>query len=106
MPQQFLLKNQYGQFLLKSGEWNTPKQHLKSLQMTPHKDEAINTKIEITVKSPDVRVEIVSADIDERRMPIMTDALLAAKQPLPQAEPEEFSLSQSATQNQGATQPV
>lgn len=62
MTEVFLLKNQHGNFLEKSGEWVNPTQS-KSLYRTLHKDEAINQKVELAVKNADLRVEITTGQV-------------------------------------------
>lgn len=55
----FLLQNQNDQYLSKSGDWLSGADS-KALFRTSHKDEAINQKVEISVKQADPRVSILS----------------------------------------------
>lgn len=65
MNQLYVLCNQYDQFFAKSGEWNNGDEN-RALFRTPHKDEALNQKVELTVKHPELRIRIVAASQNER----------------------------------------
>jgi|GEM_PF-5914312 len=73
----YILKNQHNHFLLKSGEWIAPKNNDRSLFNTQHKDEAINTKIEISVKDADIRVTVVETQLNEKKAPIIDEKYFA-----------------------------
>ncbi len=77
MTYTYILKNQHNHFLLKSGEWAPPKNNDRSLFNTQHKDEAINTKIEISVKDADIRVTIVEAQLNDKKAPIIDEKYFA-----------------------------
>lgn len=72
MPEVFLIKNQYGYFLAKSGEFVHPKE-LKSLYRTAFKDEAINQKVEFAVKDADLRLKVIDCMTDEKGVPALDD---------------------------------
>lgn len=65
MNQLYVLCNQYDQFFTKSGEWNNGDEN-KTLFRSPNKDEAINQKVELTVKHPELRIRIVVVSQNER----------------------------------------
>jgi len=65
MDHLFVLCNQHQHFLTKSGEWNSGEDN-RALYRTPHKDEAINQMVELTVKQPELRIQIVSVSQTER----------------------------------------
>lgn len=56
----YLLKNQHNQYLERSGEW-APPESSKSLFRTEFKDEAINRKVEFSVKNVSLRLAVVEA---------------------------------------------
>lgn len=67
----FVIKNQYDAFLDKSGDW-VSSELAKTLYRTPNKDEAINQKVEIAVKDPHQRLELISANLDDKGNPMLT----------------------------------
>ncbi len=58
----YLLQNQHQHFLDKSGEWVTP-ENTKALYRTEFKDEAINRKVEFSVKNADLRLTVTQATV-------------------------------------------
>jgi len=70
MTETYILKNQHQAFLDKSNEWISAGER-KQLFRTVHKDEAINMKVEWAVKHPDVRIEIVAVEVDEKGLPLV-----------------------------------
>lgn len=73
----YILKNQYNLFLAKSGDWTTPKTHDRSIFSTPHKDEAINTKIELSVKEADLRITLIETRLSDKMAPIIDEKYYA-----------------------------
>lgn len=61
----YLLKNQHNHYLDKSGEWVSG-EHQKTLYRTAHKDEAINQKVEFSVKNFELRISIFEVSLDDR----------------------------------------
>jgi len=59
----FLLKNQGNEFLDKSGEW-VAADNAKNLYRTAYKDEALNKKVEFSVKNFELRISIFETTID------------------------------------------
>lgn len=71
MTEVYLLKNHQGFYLNKQQDW-VDGTDAASLYRTEHKDEAINTKVELTVKAPDLRIVIVDCALNERGQPCVT----------------------------------
>lgn len=71
MKEVYLLKNHQGLYLNKQQEW-VDGTDAASLYRTEHKDEALNTKVELTVKSADLRILIVDCALNERGQPCVT----------------------------------
>lgn len=62
----FIIQNQYNLYLTKQGEW-TDGTDANLLYSTPHKDVAINTKVEHSVRDPLLRLMIVPCTLDKKR---------------------------------------
>lgn len=78
----FLLINQEHLLLEKSGNWGYGND-LRAIYRTPHHDEAINQKVELTVKNPDLRMRIIEAQLDERGIPVLEQEILSQIPPRP-----------------------
>ncbi len=65
MSDVYILKNQYDLFLDKHGEW-VDQADPSVLYRTVHRDEAINVKVEHTVKHPDLRIQVQACALNER----------------------------------------
>ena len=61
----YLLKNQHDHYLDKAGEWVNG-ENSKSLYRTAHKDEAINQKLEFSVKNFELRIEVTEVEVSEK----------------------------------------
>ncbi len=61
----YLLKNQHNHYLDRAGEWVHPDSG-KTLFRTIHKDEAINQKVEHTVKDPELRLSVTEASLGDK----------------------------------------
>ena len=72
----FLIANQHGYFLAKSGDFIHPRE-TKNLYKTPFKDEAINKKVDFAVKSAELRLHIVTAPHDDKGLPQLPDDYLS-----------------------------
>ncbi len=66
----YLLQNQHDHYLNRAGEWVNG-DGAASLFRTAHKDEAINQKVESSVKQIDQRIRVVEAELDEKRHPVV-----------------------------------
>lgn len=81
----YLLQNQDKHFLDRSGEWVTSENN-QSLYRTTHKDEAINQKVEFSVKNPHLRIAVTEACLNEKgKLLLAGDETLAT---LPETEIE------------------
>lgn len=70
MTEVYLLQNSENLFLSKQLQWISA-QETAQLFRTPLKDEAINTKVEITVKAPDSRITIVKCELNDKGKPCL-----------------------------------
>ena len=70
MTEVYLLQNDDGLFLNKQQEW-VDGSDAGSLYKTAHKDDAINTKVELTVKAPYLRISTVVCSVNERGIPCL-----------------------------------
>lgn len=80
----FIIQNQYNLYLTKQGEW-ADGTDANSLYSTPHKDVAINTKVEHSVRDPLLRLIVVPCTLDQ-------------KKGLPQIAPDAGSFRESIDQ--------
>ena len=64
MSNVYILQSQNNLYLSKSGDWASGDDS-KILFRTQHKDEAINQKVELTVKQPELRVNIGIAQLGD-----------------------------------------
>lgn len=71
MTDVFILENQHHQFLDKQGNWIEPAQS-SQLYRTVHRDEAINLKVEHSVRDPGLRVSIRSCSLNQKGQPQLT----------------------------------
>lgn len=70
MTELYILRNQHGYFLGKQKDWQDGRDR-SSLYKTPHKDEAINLKVEVSAKDFEQRIRILSCQADERGLPVL-----------------------------------
>lgn len=78
MASVFIIKNQHNEYLDRSNEWVDASQ-AKSFYKTAHKDEAINQKVEIAVKRPDLRLKTVEAQTNEKG--VLSPEMIASESP-------------------------
>lgn len=86
MTEAFLIQNQHQQFLDKHGTW-VDGSEAQTLYKTAHKDEAINIKVEHSVKDVELRLSIVSCKLNEKGFPIVEHALPPANASSIEPEP-------------------
>lgn len=68
MNRTYIIQNQYNLYLSKQGEWSDGKD-ANLLYRTPHQDAAINTKVELSVRDPLLRLNVVSCTLNEKGRP-------------------------------------
>lgn len=65
MTDVFIIQNQNALFLSKQGDWINGKD-TNALYRTPYKDEAINTKVEQSVRDPSLRLRTLVCSAGEK----------------------------------------
>lgn len=93
----YLLQNQHDHYLNRAGEWVNG-DTAASLFRTAHKDEAINQKVEYSVKQIDQRIRIVEAELDEKRLPIVEVTAEPSPTQLQAKEAKSASHDEDSTQ--------
>lgn len=68
MSDVYVLRNQDHRFFDKHGDWSDGSD-ANSLYRTPHKDEALNQKLELTVRHPELRITVVDCQLDAKGRP-------------------------------------
>lgn len=101
MTKVFVLRNQHGDYLTKQREWISAGDS-KSLYRSAEKDEIINEKVELTVKSPDLRVTVVTATQEDNGRLSLDGESLIKKAEHVSDDAEEQSLLQDIEHNVNA----
>ncbi len=70
MTELYILRNQHGYFLGKQKDWLDGRDR-GALYKTPHKDEAINLKVEVSAKDFEQRIHILPCQADDRGLPVL-----------------------------------
>lgn len=65
MSDVYIIRNQDDLYLSKQGEWVDGSES-QSLFRTSHKDEALNVKVELSVRTPQLRLTIVPSALNEK----------------------------------------
>lgn len=65
MSEVYIIRNQDHLYLDKHGEW-VDGSDSHTLFRTPHKDEALNMKVELSVRHPQLRLSLVTGALDEK----------------------------------------
>ncbi len=99
MSSVFILQNQDQQYFNKRGEW-TQGEEAGSLYCSVFKDEALNQKLELTVRHPDLRISVIECQLDAKGRPQLpatgeTNATRSTETTQP-VEPEAFSHTASS----------
>lgn len=92
MSDVFILQNHDSLYLDKHGQW-TDGRDANALYRTTHKDEALNQKLELTVKHPELRLTIVNCRLDDKGRPQLTPNANSDEEPL---SAEQSSCSHTA----------
>lgn len=87
MTEVYIIRNQHQLYLDKQGAW-VDGSDSHQLYRTRFKDEAINTKVELSVRQPELRLTLVAGVLDERSQISLTPVPQSAIDP---ATPALFS---------------
>lgn len=101
MSDVFIIQNQHQQYLDKHGEWADGREG-NTIFRTPHKDEAINLKVEHTVRHPDLRLRIVSVKLDDKGRIQVTDTNPSSTS-IDSTAPELFTADEEICERQGVS---
>lgn len=104
MTDLYIIQNQYQQFLAKHGEWVEQAQG-PGLYRTAHKDEAINMKVEQSVRNPELRLTIVLCALNDKGHLVIDDAS-HDQRPILDPAPAGLFTASSGTASQGAAAPI
>ncbi len=66
----YILHNQDGYFLTKSGDWSDGREPAP-LFKTIHKDEAINQLFEVNSKDYNLRISLLECEVNSKNMPLI-----------------------------------
>ena len=97
MTEVFVIRNQLGHYWGKSKTW-VDGTEARAVMRARHRDEAVNTLVELSSKDFELRGEIVAAELSERGEPMVQ----ASKIPLA-VEPEPENVSSAAAPEDTAT---
>jgi hypothetical protein len=90
MSQAFILKNQFDLFLDKHGAW-IDQAEASQLYRTMHKDEAINSMVEHSVKNPELRIKVVACVLDAKGNLMLSEASAAGHSAIDTQESHLFA---------------
>lgn len=105
MSNVFVLRNENGEYLTKAGEWLSGGD-CRSLYRSAHYDEAINEKVEITVKKPGHRIKIVEVETNEKNKIIIDGELFPSAASLKiedEVEADGASQTEAQTETESET---
>ena len=71
MTEVYLLQNNEGLLLSKQWEWLDIASH-SSWYYTEYKDEALNTRLELTIKHPIMRINIIKCPLNDKGHPCLS----------------------------------
>ena len=71
MTEAYVIQNQHAHFLDKNGEWSNGREN-QSVYRTLHKDEAINVKVEQSVRNPELRLRVIPCALNDKGQPQIT----------------------------------
>lgn len=70
MKKLFVIRNQNDHYLAKNGGW-VDGSHRSAVFRTEHKDVALNELFETNIRDFDLRGEIMTVDMDDKRLPVV-----------------------------------
>jgi len=95
MTEVFVIRNQLGHYWGKSKTWLDGSE-ARAVMRAKHRDEAVNTLVELSSKDFELRGDVVTAELTERGEPIIESSQI----PLPitaEPEPAECEIAQPDT---------
>jgi len=98
MTEVFVIRNQLGHYWGKSKAW-VDGSEARAVMRAKHRDEAINTLVELGSKDFELRGEVIAAQLSERGEPMVEPSQI----PLPMA-PEEPATQAEALQEEETSQ--
>lgn len=99
MTEVFVIRNQLGHYWGKSKTWLDGSE-ARAVMRAKHRDEAVNTLVELSSKDFELRGDILVAQLTERGEPIIEPSQI----PLPMApEPEPEAAEPESAQPRGTT---
>ncbi len=107
MSEVFVLRNQHGEYLNKQREWLACGDS-KTLFRSTQRDELLNEKVELTVKSPDLRIKIIEAEqAQSGRITVDEEDCLPREAPKEESEGQMDLMATSETgENQATAEPA
>lgn len=93
----FILQNQDGYFLAKSGNWADGRDP-NALFRTLYRDEAVNQLFEANSKDYNLRITILSCEMNPKKVPIIEKALL----PPPKLDTVNIAINEDASEHEFA----
>lgn len=94
MTDLYILQNREGLFLGKQKDWLDGRDR-GALYKTPHRDEAINLKVEVSAKDFEQRITILTCQPDDRGLPVMSPDAVSSTPDSPKAAEAELSSDES-----------
>ena len=91
MKKTYVLQNQHKLLLAKSRDW-VDARDLRSLFQTPHKDEAINQKVEVNAKDYTQRIHLLEVELNDKGLPVIPPEHKPEPLPDPVHEGEQGAL--------------
>ncbi len=97
-PSVLILQNQDGYFLSKSGQWLDGREPA-ALYRTVHRDEAVNQLFEANSQDYNLRISILSCDINSKKHPLIPDDILPPPLENPESEVISNEIDHTSTNN-------
>ena len=88
MTQRFVVTNQDGHYYSKQKLWTDGRDPAR-VYCTAHRDEALNTLLEINAKDIELRGQVVAVELNARNLPILEISDVPLPEPEPAPEPVE-----------------
>lgn len=91
----FVIRNQNNHYLGKQGQW-VDGSHRPALFRSEHRDVALNELFEVNIRDFDLRGELISVEMDDKRLPVV-EVLnpIEVVEPVDEAPEEDVGAAQS-----------